>query len=480
MSLLTVIKNEIRAAIGYKQKFESLIESKDISRAIACMENRESFIDAALYEYNVETHEVMKRIDKPITDKKGNVTRTEKRWKLPIPYQVFINEIALVFLYGRPVKWTQNSRGTDKSFEEFNNLMKRIRFDSRIRQAKRIAGAETESAIFFRVFRNEEGKPDCQVKVLARSLGDDLRFIFDEYGNMIAAGWGYYTKTDAEKDSTYNFNIYTSKQEFHCRRDGILTGWNVDIRTNEIGKIPIILFRQEKEWHGVQSLIEREEWIGSRSADTNDYFADPIAIINADIIKNVPEKNEEAKLLVRSGGDANQKGVEYATWDAASESKENEKKWLEKHILTKSFTPNFDYDSLSGLTNASGKAMQQLFLLADIKAAKRKESHDELLDRTASLCRSIIGNVLNVGMKGEVEKLEIGHEFQAPFGDDIKEMVDMLATAYESGGISLETYVERNPLVTDSKSEMERIKAEEDERATRAQKTASGVFEQVY
>ena len=110
MGFFNVIKNEVKAAVGYQQNFTALLEAKDISRALNYMQDRSGFAEKALLEYKVENHEVMKRQDKAVYDKKGNFLRWQKRWKIPIPYQSFINEIALVFLYGRPVKWTQSVR----------------------------------------------------------------------------------------------------------------------------------------------------------------------------------------------------------------------------------------------------------------------------------------------------------------------------------------------------------------------------------
>ena len=119
MGFFNVIKNEVKAAVGYQQNFTALLEAKDISRALNYMQDRSGFAEKALLEYKVENHEVMKRQDKAVYDKKGNFLRWQKRWKIPIPYQSFINEIALVFLYGRPVKWTQRSKGTDYAFEQY-------------------------------------------------------------------------------------------------------------------------------------------------------------------------------------------------------------------------------------------------------------------------------------------------------------------------------------------------------------------------
>ncbi len=53
----------------------------------------------------------------PATGKR-KFLRWEEKWKIPIPYPVFINEIALVFLYGRPLKWTQSSKGQTGLFPD--------------------------------------------------------------------------------------------------------------------------------------------------------------------------------------------------------------------------------------------------------------------------------------------------------------------------------------------------------------------------
>ena len=65
----------------------------------------------------------MERKDRAVYDKKGNVLRWSKRWKIPIPYPQFINEISLVFLYGRPVKWQQLSTGTDYAFQNYKDCL---------------------------------------------------------------------------------------------------------------------------------------------------------------------------------------------------------------------------------------------------------------------------------------------------------------------------------------------------------------------
>lgn len=456
--------NYLNAVVGRNQEFEQLIAAKDIGRVKELFTTQKERVMMALSEYDTDEHAILQRPDKIIKDKDGNRKGTVKRWKLPVGYPVYINEIALVFILGRPVKWTQSSEGTDEAFNEFNKLIKRTRFNSKIRQCKRLAGAETQSAMLFRCFKNTDGEPDCQIRVLAHSKGDEIYTRWDLYENLVSFAWGYYVK-DSSDESSYHFDIYTPNMIYRCKQ--VLTGWDVVSEVNPIGKIPVILFNQEKEWHGAERLIYREEYVGSRTADTNDYFSDPKFIVDADIIKSMPQKDDENKTLVAKPGTNTSQVAHYLTWDSAPESKKQELEWLEKHILTKTFTPNIDFDSMKGLSNVSGKALKQMMLLADIKASKHKEVYDELVDRAGSLMIAIIGNVLNVSLHSQCEQLDVEHEFQEPFGEDISELINNIAKAKDSEIMAQETAVELNPLVKDHQRETERIKKEAEEASQR-------------
>lgn len=462
MGFLDLLRNSINSIAGRKQEFDELLAAKDISAVMEQMTSRQDLIADAMKDYDTRSHAINFREDKIVKDKNGNFVRREKVWKLPVPFPVYINEIALVFLYGRAPKWQQISTGTDEAYEKFLDVLKRTRFESKLRQCKRLAGAETESAMLFRVFKDAEGKPDVQIRVLAKSKGDDIRVRWDMYENIISIGWGYYLKED-NNNTVYHFDIFTPDTIYRCKRAAM--GWQVEEEENLIGKIPIILFQQEKEWDGVEPLIHRAEYIASRTSDTNDYFADPIAIMDAEVIKNLPEKNAANKLLIAKGADGVDKAAKYLTWDSAPESKKNEVEWLEDKILTMTFTPKISLETLKSVSQLSAKALNTVMLLANIKANRRKETHSELLDRTASLVSAIIGKVLDVSLYNQCKDLQVAHEFQEPFGDDITEALTNIVKAYDSGLISTETAAELNPLVKNSKTEMDRLKKEQEERA---------------
>ncbi len=466
MSYFQMFANYLNAVVGRNQEFDDLIKAKDISRVKSLFQSREEMTAEAMKEYDTRSHDINKREDKIVRNKLGQRKGVIKRWKLPLNYPQYINEISVVFIYGRPVKWTLQGETGEKAFEAFKDVIKNTRFDSKVRQCKRLAGAETQSAMLFRVFRNNDGKPDVQIRVLARSKGDEIYARWDIYENLVSFAWGYYVKEDSAS-TAYHFDIFTPEVIYRCKR--VLTGWEVVAEENLIGKIPVILFQQEKEWTGVEPLIEREEYIGSRTADTNDYFSDPMFLIHEDIIKNMPEKGDENKTLRIRGNNVDDvsKYAKYLTWDSAPDSKQKEVEWLQKHILSKTFTPNIDFDNMKGLSNVSGKALKQMMLLADIKAIRHKESHDELLDRTSNLILAIIGNVLQVSLKAECDSTVIAHEFQEPFGEDIKEVIENIAKAKDADMLSTEGAVEMNPIIKDHKLELKRLEKEQEKSAQR-------------
>lgn len=465
MGLINYIKNEIKAAVGYQQSFEELLESKDVSRALAMMADRSELAIRNLEEYNISKHKIQERKDRAVYDKKGNFLRWSKRHRIAIPYQQFINEIALVFMYGRPVKWLQDSDGTDDAFENYKRVLKDVRFNAAIREAKRAAGAEGTAAILYHVYRDSENQPKLLLNVLSKANQDTIYTVKDQYRRLTSFAWGYYL-TEAGNRTVYHVDIYTAETVWRCKRGTM--GWEVEQSENPIHKIPVLLLEQEVEWDGVQSMIDRSEELTSVDADVNDRFANPTMVATAEILNSLPKQEDEAKLLVlKNGGE-----VKYLTWDQASQSKSNEYERLDKHILSKSFTPNIDFDNMKNLGNLSAKAIRKVLLMAYIKADKRKETHDGYMNRHASLMMAILGNVLDYRHQADYSKLSITHEFQEPFGDDVSDMLADLSKQYNDGCLSRETYLELSYLVKNVQQEVERIKQEQAE-ALEAQQRAN-------
>lgn len=502
MSVFTAIKNEINAAIGYQQAFEELIANGDIGRAISMMEDRSIQAAKNISEFNTGSHKIMKREPKIIRDKAGNFIRSKDLNKIAIPYPLYINEIALVFLYGRPVKWLDGTpkprreerfaleeelkglvegdsrideinatletidaeqRALDARFARYKELLTTARFDAHIREAKRMAGIEGCSAMLYHVYQ-ENNEPQLIIKVLSKQENDDIYTLFDQYGRLVAFAWGYNTVDSANK-TVHHYDIYTADKIWRCEQKGFGT-WDVKEERNMIGKIPVIVFIQEKEWEQVESMIDRVEKAYSAVADSNDRFSDPKMVATSDIInknKLAQQEEESSVFVLKNGGD-----LKYLERADNNEARNSEIEKLDDMILSKSFTPNLTMEQLKGLGQASGRMLQQYMILADIKAARHKEKHDEYLSRTSSLVLSILDNVIDVANKGYSE-LTVLHEFSEPFGDDVQQVLTDAIKQYNAGGMSMETLLEQSYLVKDARLEMERIEREQEEKMQRYQ-----------
>ena len=81
MFLVDLFRNYVNALVGRNQEFEQLLAAKDISAVKEKMVSRVEFVMDALKEYITKEHQIMKREDKIITDKKGKFLRKEHVWK---------------------------------------------------------------------------------------------------------------------------------------------------------------------------------------------------------------------------------------------------------------------------------------------------------------------------------------------------------------------------------------------------------------
>ena len=456
----------------------------------------------------------MSRPVKAIYDKNGNFLRNKEVNRIAIPYPKFINEIALVFIYGRPPLWSNNTpnpyaeerkelveqrdsigndsqetkeeepakvdagngavtnevamlgavesriaeidaytKAMDEKYKRLTDMLSECHFNSKLREAKRYAGCEGCSALLFHTYQND-GEPQLLIHTLAKSKNDDIYTLFDQYGQLLVFARGFAT-INAEKKTVSHYDIYTKDFMYFCQNVNN-SSWEVEKKVNQVKKIPAIVFIQETEWDGTQSILDRIENAYSRNADSNDNFADPALVATADIVNTLPKQEEESKLYVlKNGGD-----IKYLERSNANQARQDEIDALDEQAMSKSFTPNITIEDLRGIANASGTTLEHIMMLGTIKADMRKETHDEYLTRVGNLMKSIMENVLDV-KSGSYEELRLKHEFQPPFGDDIAAVVDRLMRQYSGGGMSRKTLLEKSPLIDDADREEERIRQEE-------------------
>lgn len=454
--LFTFFQNKTLNALGVERDLMELIKAKDISRAMSLMEDHDVEVSKALCEYNPKSHAVMGRRDK--TRKGQEDYRTEK---LPRTRQRYINEVELFFLLGNPIKWkVSDESGDADAFSAYKQFLREIRFDSKMRQAKRLAGAETQSAKLYHIYRDEAtGLPWVKIVVLSKSNGYTLRPMFDQYGNLLAFGCGYYLKEGA--GTVEHFDIHTPTFIFRGRKAKI--GWDVTPVLNPTGKINIIYYKQNTAWDGLQPRIDREESIDSKTADTNNYFADPMFIATAEVIKSLPKADSPGKGIKLSSKDDR---FEYLNPPMSSETRQQEKSDLKESILFDTFTPEFTPEKMVGLGTLSGEAIKRAMVLGYIKRDNRKEIYDELVDREKNLILAIMMNVTHIHMRDKLATLKIEHEFSEPFNEDITARWQSIGKAYADGVLSLEESVKLMGVADNYQEEIERIRQMKEASAT--------------
>ena len=447
-NLLNAIRNKYLNATGAERDLLTLIKDKDITQAQTLMQNRDTEVLQAIQEYNPELHRIMRKADKM---RKGQEPyRTEK---LPRARQKYINEVELFFLLGNPIRWKKvNNEGSDEAFEAYNQFLQDTRFNVSMRKAKRIAGAETECAKLYHIYRDENFQPQVKVVVICKSKGYTLRPLFDLYENLIAFGYGYYLK---EGTSTIeHFDIQTPDTIYRCKRGSL--NWEVLATPNPTGKINVIYYRQDKAWGGLNPRIDREEDIDSKISDTNNYFADPIAAATGDVVDFLKGRADKPGKMIRMTG-ADSK-FEYINPPTSSETQQREKEDLAQSILFDTFTPEFTPEKMAGLGTLSGEAIKRAMVLGYIKRENNKEIYDIAVDREKNLILAIMMNVTHIHLRPDLAALKIEHEFAEPFNEDVTARWAAIGRAVQDGVMSLEKGVELMGTADDVTAEIERIK----------------------
>lgn len=446
----TLFKNLRLSSSGSQRSIYEYLEQGKVEKAISLMVNRDNDIDKALKEYNPELHDVVKRPNKFIEGDNPYITE-----KLPRTRERYINEVELFFLLGRPIIWSKKD-GEDDAYQLFTDYLKSTFFNSKIRQCKRLAGAETISALVTHFRQGDDGKLDTDVFVVARSTGYKIRYLFDQYGRLIAFAYGYNLEVGGK--SEWHWDILTPEINYECRRASF--GWEVKKYPNPTGKINAILFLQPKAWDGAERRIKRDEMLDSKIGDTNNYYADPIAAASADVIESLPDVDKPGRLIQMP---SEKSQFRYIEPPQDSATRRDEKDNLNKTILFDTFTPDFSFENMRGLGTLSGVAVRNAMILGYIKRANRMEIYEEMVTRYLHMTIKVLEQ-LHSDMLTKLEALKIEFEFADPFPDEKNANWAGIVNLYQGGVCSLDTAVMMLALTDAPEEELEKLKLAEQQR----------------
>lgn len=430
---------------GIVSEIYEKLRNSDVFGAVEMLDNNDKEVCDALREYNVQTHKVMSRPNK--NRKKMPPYITEK---LPRNKQQYINEIELFFLLGKKIEWKLED-GDAEAFQKYLSFWKRYRLDGLLRQAKRLAGAETESAIVFHLSRDNDNKISVKPFVAARSTNFKLRTLFDQYNTLVAFAYGYRLRQKGK--NVLHYDIQTKDFLFYCERTE--KGWSIDTYENPTHKINALYFHQRKAWDGADARIDREERLDSKVGDTNNYFADPKAAATADVIANISDPDIAGNMVQLTGQGSR---FEYINPPQNSATRQDEKNDLHKSIFFDTMTPDLSYESIKGLGTLSGAAMHNALILGYIKRDIRKEIYGPMIDRMRSVIFAIM-KITDESVANVIDDLDVSFSFSDPFSVQ-GENWDAIIKLYGAGLCSLDTAIREIGLADNIDIEIEKIKEE--------------------
>ena len=368
-------------------------------------------------------------------------------------------------MLGQPLKWEMRNSVEEQEklkpvFKLFMDFLNSQHYDSNNRIAKRLAGAETQCAKLYEIYK-DEGVSKVKTIILSKSLGYDIRPLFNRYGDMKAFAVGYNLK-NSKGEITLHWDIYTSESIYRCDRKNTdisisdIDGWIVKKEENILGKIPIIFFQQPKAWAGAESISERLEEMDSKTADIVDYTDNPILILGNKVNNGIPGAKDIGQVLqVNSKDDV----VKYLEVPNQNETKQTERDNLLEQMHLATFTPDFTFKNVKGLGAISGSAITKSTILGHIKRLNRMEIYDESFERDCSLIKTILSKYLYIDLRNDIMSMDIHHIYQNP-SIGIDDNSEEISRWREIGGMSIESVVSANRNVQNKELEIERIKLE--------------------
>jgi len=455
---------------------DQILALNDPKKIIAALTEDDEYVKQAGInqdEYDGK-HKILLKPDKKIGE--GTSAKTIPVARLVTTFQKLITNLAVAFLFGRPVKYVLDSEdNTQDAFNSMEDLFRQRKMQYFDRKLARTTMIETRSAEWW-VATNDSFDADApktpddpgyiaskiNVVLLSVKTGYQIFPYFDQFGDMIAFTMTYSGKAYDEKTKkivSKNFvTILTASNFITYVQSG--SGWEEQSNMpNPFGKIPIIYYAQEQsEWKDVESLIERYEEHISKHADENDYYGSPIMKIKGKMVKP-PDKSQTGKILqfesqtTGDGKDVIYGDAEYLTWDREPESITFEGNNLKDLIYTLTSTPDVSFSSVKGISSLSGIALKLLFFDATLKSMNHQEVFGEGLARRVNLVKQML-SITNVAIEAATQAMEVTVKFQDPTPQDIKEAIETLTEGLAGQPVmSRKTALRNNPLVTDVKTE---------------------------
>ncbi len=315
--------------------------------------------------------------------------RIEKLNRIPLAYQKEIVANAVTFLYGNPVKYTNNIEDTTL-FDTYLKILDKEKIIFIDREIAKTNGRFTQCAELW--WTDEEPNQyygfasQFRLKVTVLSPDKNKMYpYFNDQGDMVAFLREYEKRINGQKVKYYE--IYTAER-IAILRDANGGTELISETANSIGKIPIVWYQfEDVEWSKVQKAIERLEEIASDTGETNKKFSSPILGLYGEVTGTF-SKDRSGKVMQFKGDSAR---GEFIQPPNASESLSNEKDDLESIIYKMTNSVNVSPEALEGLGNMlATENAAFLFMLPHLKVMDKMSVYVPALKRRMSIVKSFL------------------------------------------------------------------------------------------
>lgn len=341
-------------------------------------------------------------VEEEYTDEKGNVKTTKRIQKInrvPLAYQKKIVSIAVTFLFGNPVKYTNNIEDV-VMYDAFKQVINKEKMIFTDREIAKMNGGFTQCAELWWVEEEPNEyygfKSNYRLKVNLLSPEQNKMYpYFNDQGKMVAFLREFEKKQGGQK--TKWCEIYTAER-IAILKDGQQGLEVVSENINPIGMLPLVWYSYPYvEWKPAQPAIERKEEIASDMGEVNKKFSSPILALHGEVEGSF-SKERSGKVMQFKGD--NSRG-EFIQPPNASESLENEDKKLESIIHEMTNTINITPESLSGLGNMlATENSDYLFMSPHLKVTEKAAVYIPALKRRASIIKAFL-QLMNTGFRGK-------------------------------------------------------------------------------
>lgn len=399
---------------------------------------------ARLWRYYRGDHDAI--MDKVVTDK-----QVAPNNKVVNPYPSYIVDTQVGYFMGSPIVYTYNDEDLEERMSVINEYNDEQAHNIDLARSASVCGVAYEVLYF-----------DTDKNIRFTSLPSEQTFlIYDTtLEDNVLYGVRYYEERLGDEKQTVLI-IYTDHEviTFELSGDDLVER---ERRSHAFSEVPINMYRNNAEEMGdfekVIPLIDAYDRVESNTLDDMDMFTDAylhLKNLAGTDENNIRQMRETRTILTVDDGDASWlvKTVN-DTWV------ENFKTRLDADIHKFSFTPNMADTNFA--SNQSGVAIRYKLLgMEQLRSIKERQFKKGLQRRVELIC-----NHLGFLGAGQFNYLDVLARFNDSLPQNIMELSQVANALREM--LSDETLLSLLPFVEDPASELEKRKAEREERGNQS------------